>query len=93
MMIRHVPILRRGSVRFNILLWLCTDPPGTWTQSEMVAELADMGTPHSTAIYALQGLTQRGLIAKTKDGRQTVLAPTFQGTQALRPYIQTNASA
>jgi DNA-binding IclR family transcriptional regulator len=86
-MIRQIPLMRRDSVRFTILLWLCTDPPGTWTQTEMVDELTDMGTPKSTAHYAIQGLALRGLITRKKDGNQTVLGPTFAGTQALKPYL------
>ncbi len=88
MMYRQIPVLRQGTARYNVLLWLCTDAPGTWTQKEMLLELSDMGISHSTGLYAIAGLAQRGLIERTKESRRTVLRPTYQGTQAIKPYIQ-----
>lgn len=87
MMYREIPVLRKGTARFNVLLWLCTDEPNTWTQKEMLLELADMGIARTTGLYAISGLAQRGLIERTKKDRRTVLAPTFKGTQAIRPYL------
>ena len=80
-------MMKKGSVRYQVLLYLCTDPAGSWTQKEMLSEFVDMGKARTTVLYAIQSLKQRGLIDARKDGRSTVLSPTHAGTQAIRPYL------
>ena len=83
-----IPTLRRGPVRFDVLLYLCTDPPNTWTRQGILDEFVDMGHPRSTVGYALQGLTNRGLISSNREKGQTHLAPTLDGMRAIKPHIQ-----
>ena len=85
---QNAPKIKPNSARFYVLLYVCTDPPLTWTMQEMITELLDLGVAKSTAQYAIDGLAQRGLIKKHKVNRfYTSLMPTFQGTQAIKPYL------
>ena len=84
----RAPKIKPNSVRFNALLYVCTDPPGTWTQKDLILELTDLGVPKSTAQSAIDGLHQRGLIQKNKVNRfYTSLLPTYAGTQAIKPFL------
>ena len=83
-----IPLLRRGTVRFDLLLYLCTDPPKTWTRQSILDEFVDMGHPRSTVGYALKGLISRGLISSNREKGQTHFAPTLDGMRAIKPYIQ-----
>lgn len=83
-----IPTLRRGTVRFDVLLYLCTDPPKTWTRQRLLLEFVDMGHPRSTVAYAFKGLISRGLLSSNRENNQTYLAPTLDGMRAIKPYIQ-----
>lgn len=90
----QAPKIKPNSARYFALLYVCTDPPGSWTQQEMLAELQDLGVPKSTAQYAIDGLSSRGLIKKNKINRQkTTLTPTYAGTQAIKPFLPENGRA
>ena len=83
-----IPLLRRGTVRFDLLLYVCTDPPKTWTRQGILSEFVDMGHPRSTVGYAIQDLRNRGLISSNRENGQTYLAPTLDGMRAIKPYVQ-----
>ena len=84
----RAPKIKPNSARFFALLYVCTDPPGTWTQKDLIMELTDIGVPKSTAQSAIDGLNQRGLIQKNKVNRfYTSLLPTYAGTQAIKPFL------
>ena len=82
------PGIIKDSARYYALLYVCTDAPGTWTLQEMIAELMDLGIPKSTAQYAVDGLAARGLLIKNKiDRHHTKLVATYEGTQAIKPFL------
>ena len=84
----RAPKIKPDSARFHALLYVCTDPPGTWTQKDLIIELTDLGVAKSTAQNAIDGLHQRGLIQKNKVNRfYTSLLPTYAGTQAIKPFL------
>ena len=89
---KQAPKIKKDSARYFALLYVSTDPRGTWTQKDMLNELTDLGVPKSTAQYAIDGLNARGLIRKSRrpnafDKLQTYLYPTSAGLQAIKPFI------
>ena len=87
----QAPKIKPNTARYFVLLYVCTDPPGSWTQKDMLIELQDLGVPKSTARYAIEGLSSRGLIKKNKvDHMSTTLWPTYAGTQAIKPFLPEN---
>ncbi len=88
---QRAPKIKPNSARYFVLLYVCTDPPGSWTQKDMLIELQDLGVPKSTAQYAIDGLNARGLIKKNKVNHlSTTLWPTYAGTQAIKPFLPEN---
>ena len=85
---RAIPTIRRGTVRFDLLLYLCTDAAKTWTRQGLIAEFLDMGHDKNAISYALQGMRKRGLISSNREDGQTYLAATLDGLRAIKPYIQ-----
>ena len=87
----QAPKIKPNTGRYFVLLYICTDPPRSWTQKDMLIELKGLGIPQSTAQYAIDGLNARGLIKKNKvDRLSTTLWPTYAGTQAIKPFLPEN---
>ena len=76
--------IRKGSLRWRVLLWICTDPAGSWTQRDILSELGDMGPPRRSAVDAVGGLVARGLVERVRVAGGRLLLPTAAGSQAIR---------
>ena len=76
--------IRKGSLRWRVLLWICTDPAGSWTQRDILCELGDMGTARQSAVDAVGGLVARGLVERVRVAGGRLLLPTAAGSQAIR---------
>lgn len=82
------PKIRKDSARYFALLYVCTDPVRTWTQKSMLEELSDLGFAKSTAQSAIDGLSNRGLIRKSRiHGLCTYLYPSSAGVRAIKPFL------
>ena len=68
------PMLKRGTLRWRVLVWAASDP-GEWSIKSLAADLDEDWTRVRAAVYALQ---QRGLMAY---GAR--LRPTPTGRRAL----------
>jgi hypothetical protein len=85
----EAPAIKLNSTRGLILMWVCTDPPRTWTAAGMVSELQSMGTPRRTAHGAIDALRARGLLSEPRYfGRaHDTLAATSSGYAAIRAHL------
>ena len=83
------PVINLQSTRGLILMWVCTDPPLSWSENEIVQELEGHGTPDKTARGAIAALRGRGLL---RPGRYMsrdhgTLAATSAGYAAIRAHL------
>lgn len=83
------PAINLKSTRGLILMWVCTDPPRTWTDTGMIDELASMQIHPRQSKAAIQALRQRGLLTCPRAfGRSLgTMAATSQGYAAIRAHL------
>ena len=81
------PVLCVGSTRGTIMLWVTTDPPGTWTESLLVAELEAMDIAEQTVLSAIAALRARGLLAPGQGNRGLPLKATGAGFRSVRAHF------
>ena len=87
----NVPALDLKSTRGQIMLWVTTDPPCTWTEAKLIAEFEPMGKRSLTVRRAIAGLRGRGLLEPSRiSGRGwDYLRPTASGFRAVQAQMVT----
>lgn len=85
----NAPAINLKSTRGLILMWVCTDPPRTWTDAGMIDELETMGTPRRQSKAAIEALRQRGLLSHPRAYGRTLgtMAATSEGYAAIRAHL------
>ena len=80
------PIVNLKSTRGQILLWVATEPRGSWSSSSIIDELDQMGIPRKTSIDAIGALRQRALLhpGSRLNGEGDILRATAAGHRAIR---------
>ncbi len=83
------PVLDLSSIRGQIMLWVTTDAPCTWTEPKLVAEFEPMGTDAKTVRAAITGLRGRGLLAPSAmvGRRCDAIKATGHGFRAVRAHL------